>query len=83
MAWSPCGDFLLTGDTAKTARIWNVTDGSSKLNFVPSCQFIDLLPPPVSIPGLCIKQITEHTNFVQGVAWDPLGKFIATQSSYR
>ncbi|KAG0152309.1 hypothetical protein CROQUDRAFT_649678 [Cronartium quercuum f. sp. fusiforme G11] len=59
MAWSPCGDFLLTGDTAKTARIWNVTD------------------------GLCIKQITEHTNFVQGVAWDPLGKFIVTQSSDR
>ncbi|KAI9604615.1 hypothetical protein KEM48_002369 [Puccinia striiformis f. sp. tritici PST-130] len=28
LAWSPCGDFLLTGDTAKTARIWNVTDGS-------------------------------------------------------
>ncbi|KAH9814389.1 chromatin assembly complex protein [Melampsora americana] len=59
VAWSPCGDFLLTGDTAKTARIWNVTD------------------------GLCIKQITEHLNFVQGVAWDPLGKFIATQSSDR
>ncbi|KAI8453459.1 chromatin assembly complex protein [Phakopsora pachyrhizi] len=59
VAWSPCGDFLLTGDTAKTARIWNVTD------------------------GLCIKQITEHSNFVQGVAWDPLGKYIATQSSDR
>jgi len=28
LAWSPCGDFLLTGDTARTARIWNVTDGS-------------------------------------------------------
>ncbi|KAA1065656.1 hypothetical protein PGT21_006473 [Puccinia graminis f. sp. tritici] len=28
LAWSPCGDFILTGDTAKTARIWNVTDGS-------------------------------------------------------
>ncbi|MBW0495598.1 hypothetical protein O181_035313 [Austropuccinia psidii MF-1] len=59
LAWSPCGDFILTGDTAKTARIWNVTDGS------------------------CIKQIAEHTNFVQGVAWDPLGNLIATQSSDR
>ncbi|KAI9366106.1 WD40-repeat-containing domain protein [Zopfochytrium polystomum] len=28
----------------------------------------------------CIQKITEHTYFVQGVAFDPLGKFLATQS---
>lgn len=27
IAWSPSGEYLLTGDTAKTARIWNATDG--------------------------------------------------------
>lgn len=27
--------------------------------------------------------IAEHTNYVQGVAWDPRDHFIATQSSDR
>ncbi|KAG0141550.1 hypothetical protein CROQUDRAFT_98612 [Cronartium quercuum f. sp. fusiforme G11] len=43
MTWSPCGDFLLTRDTAKTARIWNVTDGLSSLDEFEvhsSCQSI-------------------------------------------
>lgn len=30
-----------------------------------------------------IRQIAEHTHFVQGVAWDPLNEFVATQSSDR
>ncbi|KAJ3143161.1 hypothetical protein HK100_006456 [Physocladia obscura] len=31
----------------------------------------------------CIHVLTEHMNFVQGVAWDPLDEFIASQSSDR
>ncbi|KAI9193684.1 chromatin assembly factor 1 subunit B [Polychytrium aggregatum] len=31
----------------------------------------------------CIHILSDHTHFVQGVAWDPLGKYIATQSSDR
>ena len=30
-----------------------------------------------------IRQIAEHNHFVQGVAWDPLNEFVATQSSDR
>ena len=30
-----------------------------------------------------IRQIAEHSHYVQGVAWDPLNEFIATQSSDR
>ncbi|KAH3669020.1 hypothetical protein WICMUC_005119 [Wickerhamomyces mucosus] len=33
--------------------------------------------------GQQITQIAEHSHFVQGVAFDPLGKFIATQSADR
>jgi chromatin assembly factor 1 subunit B len=33
--------------------------------------------------GTCHAQITDHNNYVQGVSWDPLNKFIATQSSDR
>jgi chromatin assembly factor 1 subunit B len=33
--------------------------------------------------GSCVRQIAEHSHYVQGVAWDPLNEFIATQSSDR
>ncbi|PSR87432.1 putative chromatin assembly factor 1 subunit B [Coniella lustricola] len=33
--------------------------------------------------GSLIRQIAEHNHYVQGVAWDPLNEYIATQSSDR
>ncbi|KAF8453112.1 WD40-repeat-containing domain protein, partial [Terfezia claveryi] len=33
--------------------------------------------------GQCVRQIAEHNHYVQGVAWDPLNEYIATQSSDR
>lgn len=33
--------------------------------------------------GAMIRQIAEHNHYVQGVAWDPLNEFVATQSSDR
>lgn len=33
--------------------------------------------------GSLVRQIAEHSHYVQGVAWDPLDEFIATQSSDR
>ncbi|KAI1375362.1 WD40 repeat-like protein [Hypoxylon crocopeplum] len=33
--------------------------------------------------GVLIRQIAEHSHYVQGVAWDPLNEYIATQSSDR
>ncbi|GAA5957764.1 hypothetical protein JCM3765_003758 [Sporobolomyces pararoseus] len=33
--------------------------------------------------GQALHRIAEHTNYVQGVAWDPKNEFIATQSSDR
>ena len=33
--------------------------------------------------GSCVRQIAEHSHYVQGVAWDPLNEYIATQSSDR
>lgn len=34
-------------------------------------------------PGQTVRQIAEHNHYVQGVAWDPLNEFVATQSSDR
>lgn len=33
--------------------------------------------------GTVTREISEHQHYVQGVAWDPLNQFIATQSSDR
>jgi hypothetical protein len=33
--------------------------------------------------GSCVHQIQDHSHFVQGVAWDPLNEYLATQSSDR
>ncbi|KZO94602.1 WD40 repeat-like protein [Calocera viscosa TUFC12733] len=33
--------------------------------------------------GSCVKELVEHSHYVQGVAWDPLNEYIATQSSDR
>ena len=30
-----------------------------------------------------MSEIAEHNHYVQGVAWDPLNEYIATQSSDR
>jgi chromatin assembly factor 1 subunit B len=34
-------------------------------------------------PGQLVRQIAEHNHYVQGVAWDPLNEYVATQSSDR
>ncbi|CAK7230586.1 Chromatin assembly factor 1 subunit [Sporothrix bragantina] len=33
--------------------------------------------------GSLVRQVAEHSHYVQGVAWDPLNEYIATQSSDR
>ncbi|KAL2270973.1 hypothetical protein VTJ83DRAFT_344 [Remersonia thermophila] len=33
--------------------------------------------------GTLVRQIAEHSHYVQGVAWDPMNEYIATQSSDR
>ncbi|UZJ56853.1 hypothetical protein CBS101457_006173 [Exobasidium rhododendri] len=33
--------------------------------------------------GTILREISEHNHYIQGVAWDPLAEYIATQSSDR
>jgi chromatin assembly factor 1 subunit B len=37
----------------------------------------------LNVSGSLVRQIAEHSHYVQGVAWDPLNEYIATQSSDR
>ncbi|KAK6508615.1 hypothetical protein TWF506_010697 [Arthrobotrys conoides] len=59
LAWSPDGDFFITGSMDNVARIYDAQKGTM------------------------VRQIAEHSAYVQGVAWDPLNEYVATQSSDR
>lgn len=78
LAWSPTSEYILSGSTDNTARIFNVADGTSLPTLSQKGH-----SPDVSFPGVCVREIAEHNHYVQGVAWDPMNEYIATQSSDR
>jgi chromatin assembly factor 1 subunit B len=91
LAWSPCGRYFITGAIDNTACVWSLEDSKDIWAFVP-CTCLSLKTKARSHHHLtcvgfyiekCIKILSDHTHYVQGVAWDPLGKYIATQSSDR
>lgn len=74
LAWSPDGLFFVTGSMDNVARIFDAQTGT--------CMRIVNMGK-LTILGNLVRQIAEHNHYVQGVAWDPLNEFIATQSSDR
>lgn len=52
-------------------------------SFFRSTLLMSFMIARLTYVGNCIKIIADHSHFVQGVAWDPLNEFIATQSSDR
>jgi WD40 repeat protein len=78
LAWSPTSEYILSGSTDNTARIFNVADGT----FLPTTSR-RRLSSDVPSAGVCVREIAEHNHYVQGVAWDPMNEYIATQSSDR
>ena len=77
LAWSPTGEFILAGSTDNAARVFASADGAYPLAL---CAFPELTSDHA---GKCVCEIAEHSHYVQGVAWDPLNEYIATQSSDR
>ena len=75
LAWSPSGEYIVAGSTDNTARIFATADGAfRRFKQAINSQFV---------LGKCVHEIAEHFHYVQGVAWDPLNEYIATQSSDR
>jgi chromatin assembly factor 1 subunit B len=74
LAWSPDGVFFITGSMDNVARIYNAQTGRLSFRF-----YIHTL----TCTGQMVRQIAEHSHYVQGVAWDPQNEFVATQSSDR
>lgn len=81
LAWSPDGVFIMTGSMDNIARIYNAQTGwSTNLRLRGFSGAIRLT---IDSLGQMVRQIAEHSHYVQGVAWDPLNEFVATQSSDR
>jgi chromatin assembly factor 1 subunit B len=75
LAWSPDGEFFIAGSTDNTATIWKAATGELHLS-IESTNSADET-------GECVFALREHAHNVQGVSWDPLNEYIATQSSDR
>lgn len=80
LAWSPDGSYFIIGSMDNVARIYNSASGTTK---IPSDRLWDDDTDKWTMLGTLIRQIAEHNHYVQGVAWDPLNEYIATQSSDR
>eukprot|EP01090_Pellita_catalonica_P012787 TRINITY_DN2864_c0_g1_i1.p1 TRINITY_DN2864_c0_g1~~TRINITY_DN2864_c0_g1_i1.p1 ORF type:complete len:396 (+),score=38.22 TRINITY_DN2864_c0_g1_i1:45-1232(+) len=59
VAWAPDSQYLISGSTDNSVRIWDTLSSKE------------------------VQVIRDHSHFVQGLAWDPLKEYIATQSSDR
>ena len=75
LAWSPDGEFFIAGSTDNTATIWKASTGQLEKQPLSSEQADNV--------GECVFALREHAHNVQGVTWDPLNEYIATQSSDR
>ena len=71
----------LTGCSSSLA-VWIILLVSTTLRQV-KVTFSTSSLPYSKFPGQMVRQIAEHNHYVQGVAWDPLNEFVATQSSDR
>lgn len=71
LCWAPDESFLLSGSVDQSAIVWQ----------------LDLAPGKDADSSVTSKMkavmLRDHKHYVQGVAWDPSGAFIATMSSDR
>lgn len=65
LCWSPCDNYIVAGTQDNMAVVYHIIADGDRLR------------------GTKVAQTGEedHTHFVQGVAWDPLNLFIATQAA--
>jgi chromatin assembly factor 1 subunit B len=75
LAWSPDAVYFIIGSMDNIGRIYNAQTGTvlKVRSFILRSQST----------GQLVRQIAEHNHYVQGVAWDPLNDYVATQSSDR
>lgn len=79
---------VLMGNTSSPGAPITLRKSSPSLMASPNCMIWIFSERPEltcsnALAGSCVHQIQDHSHFVQGVAWDPLNEYLATQSSDR
>lgn len=95
LQWSADGAFLISGSVDNSCIVWDMSKGE-KENSLWSQYFYYQIVQKISVkmllypfcPCICssgsVHQILDsHSHYVQGVAWDPLAKYVASLSSDR
>jgi WD40 repeat protein len=69
MSWSPDGTQIASASLDNSIIVWDV----AKFGIIFGFPFDD---------SEFIKKLEGHTGFVKGVAWDPIGRFLASEVFY-
>jgi chromatin assembly factor 1 subunit B len=77
LSWSPDSLVLASASTDCSVRVWDLKRSTLVLLFPHTFYMFSLLP------GRQVQNLTDHTHYVQGVSWDPRGRYLLTQSSDR
>lgn len=79
LAWSPDAAYIISACTDNTTRIFDVKERTHPNGWESMFAVLKGLFQTER----CIHVLNDHSHFVQGVAWDPLGKYFVSQSSDR
>jgi len=69
-------------ESSSSRGVWTMLRGYTMLRLVNLIPITSEASADMFL-GQMVRQIAEHNHYVQGVAWDPLNEYIATQSSDR
>ena len=87
VAWSPDSRLLVSGAVDCTARVWDVRTRRELAKLDGHSQFVQVRGGRCAAPALAPLQrrspLARVRTHMQGVAWDPTGAQLVTQSNDR
>ena len=84
--WSSSSSLLVTGSVDNTAIIWDVSKGIIHTYIIyahNSSTSFYICITGFSMVGQALCKLADSKQYVQGVAWDPIGHYLATLSNDR
>jgi chromatin assembly factor 1 subunit B len=78
LCWSRDSNYIVTGSVDNSAIVWDVQKGAA----VKECMIMWVCVPS-ALSGQQVSALKESRQYVQGVAWDPLGKVVVSMSNDR
>ena len=97
LCWSSDSNCIITGSVDNSAIVWDVQKGrvlcttdlilTIRMDDFGACEHMVALGMRDCVfmlfPGQQLSILNDSKQYVQGVAWDPLGQYVITASSDR